>query len=74
MVDVATILRDKKSQTFFSFLIGLGLTVMLFHRPVFGERVLALPPSEFDGRTVKYNGKCVVYRVEDAPCEITSTK
>jgi hypothetical protein len=59
---------------FFSFIIGFGLMVIMFHKPIPWSRVLALNPSEFEDREVKADGKCYKYRVEDASCEIPSTK
>lgn len=59
---------------FFSFIIGFGLMIMLFHRPYKSERILALEPANFENREVKVDGKCYIYRVEDASCEIASSK
>jgi len=58
----------------FSFIIGFGLMVMLFHRPIPSSRTLALTPSEFENREVKVDGKCYIYRVEDASCEVAPSK
>jgi hypothetical protein len=58
----------------FSFIIGFGLMVIMFHKPIPLGRTLAISPSEFEGREVKADGKCYNYRVEDASCEIHSNK
>ena len=71
---IVQILNNPRAEFFFSFLIGVGLIVMLFHRPVVSERALALEPSEFENKHVKADGKCYTYRVEDATCELPSSK
>jgi len=71
---ITEILNNPRSEFFFSFLIGIGLMIMLFHRPVLSEKTLAVHPSELDNRSVKSNGKCYTYRVEDSMCEILSSK
>jgi hypothetical protein len=58
---------------FFSFIIGLGLAVLLFHRSFGVIKTLAIPVSEATNKTVKVDGKCYRYRVEDAECEIPSS-
>jgi hypothetical protein len=68
------LLKNPHTEGFFSFLIGVGFIVMMFHRPVSSERSLALEPSEFENRMVKADGKCYKYRVEDSACQITSNK
>jgi hypothetical protein len=68
------VLQKPETQSFFSFLIGLGIIVMLFHRPVFSIRSLALEPAQFENREIKADGKCYNYRVEDASCKNTSSK
>jgi len=68
------LLKRKETIGFFAFIIGFGLVVMALHRPIATERVLAISPSEFEGKEVKADGKCYKYRVEDAACEIASSK
>ena len=58
---------------FFSFIIGLGLAVLLFHRSFGVKKTLAMPISEVTTTVVKVDGKCYRYRVEDAQCEIPSS-
>jgi hypothetical protein len=71
---IQNVLHNPKSEFFFSFLVGIGLSVMLFHRPIRWQKILAMNPSEIEGKVVKADGKCVTYRVEDTSCEITSVK
>jgi hypothetical protein len=59
----------KRASPFFSFIVGLGISVLLFHRNFHSIRTLALPLKEATGKIVKSDGKCWRYRVEDASCE-----
>jgi hypothetical protein len=68
------LLKRKETAGLFAFIIGFGLVVMLLHHPIKSERLLALSPDKFEGKEVKADGKCYKYRVEDASCEITSSK
>jgi hypothetical protein len=68
------ILKRKETINLFAFIIGFGFVVMLLHGPIQRERILALSPGEFEGKEVKANGKCYKYRVEDASCQMTSSK
>ena len=70
MIDA--LLNNPRSEPFFSFLIGIGFAIMLFHRPVLSEKVLALDISQIENNVVRSDGKCYKYRVEDATCEIVS--
>jgi|UniRef100_A0A6C0CUQ2 hypothetical protein len=72
MID--SLLKKKETLGFFSFIIGFGLVVMLLHRPIHTERILAITPSELDDKEVKADGKCYKYRVEDASCDFPSSK
>jgi hypothetical protein len=72
MIDITRALT--RAAPFFSFVIGLGISVLLFHRNYDSLRALALPLSEFEGKISKADGKCYRYRVEDASCEIPSTQ
>ena len=62
----------QKARPFFSFLIGLGIFVLLFHRSYTAEKVPALPLKEMADKIVRLDGKCYRYRVEDASCESSS--
>jgi len=68
------LLRRKETIGFFAFIIGFGIVVMLLHHPISSQKILALSPAEFENREIKADGKCYKYRVEDASCEITSSK
>jgi hypothetical protein len=62
-----------RAAPFFSFLIGLGISVLIFHRKFTSVRTPALPLKEIVEKTVRIDGKCYKYRVEDASCETSSS-
>ncbi len=62
----------ERGSPFFSFIIGLGIAVILFHRQYDTIRTLGLPLRDTMDKVVKVDGKCYRYRVEDASCENTS--
>jgi hypothetical protein len=62
----------ERASPFFSFVIGVGISVLLFHRNYGTQRVLGVPLKDVEAKTVKVDGKCYKYRVEDATCEIVS--
>jgi hypothetical protein len=68
------ILRNEKSQKLFAFLIGFGIVVMLFHRPIPIQLTLGMDPAELLDKEAKVNGKCYKYRVEDSKCDLSSHK
>jgi hypothetical protein len=59
---------------FFSFIIGLGIAVVLFHREYSTVRTLGLPLKDTLDKIVRSDGKCYRYRVEDANCENVSSE
>jgi hypothetical protein len=63
----------ERASAFFSFIIGFGISVLIFHRNYDSYRTLALPLDEVKTKTNKVDGKCYTYRVEDASCEIPSS-
>ena len=70
MLDITRAIE--RASPFFSFVIGLGISVLLFHRNYESQRVLAIPLEDVNSKPVKVDGKCYKYRVEDATCEIPS--
>jgi hypothetical protein len=59
----------ERAKPFFSFIVGLGLAALLFHRDFVTQYTLALPLEDLRTKTNRVNGKCYRYRVEDAACE-----
>ena len=70
MLDITKSLE--RASAFFSFVIGLGISVLLFHRNYDTQRTLGVSLSDVESKVVKVDGKCYKYRVEDATCEIPS--
>ena len=67
MIEITKALE--KGGFLFSFIIGFGFSVILFHRNYSVKKEVALPLDEATSRIVKSDGKCYRYRVEDASCE-----
>ena len=63
----------QRASPFFSFLIGLGVFVLLFHRSYTAQKTPALPLKDMLDKVVRSDGKCYRYRVEDASCESLSS-
>ena len=60
---------SKETLPLLSFIIGLGVAILLFHKPFQSKAVLALPVHEVEGKNIKINNKCYQYNAEDAQCE-----
>jgi hypothetical protein len=74
MIQILKILHNERSLTFLSFLIGLGVTIMMFHKPILQRKTLALSVQEVVDKIVSVDSKCYKYTAEDATCEIPSSK
>jgi len=57
-----------------SFIVGLGVAILLFHKPFQSRSMLSLPVHEIEGKVIKIDGKCFQYHAEDSQCEILSSK
>ena len=64
----------ERASPFFSFIIGLGIAAILFHRNYSTIRTLGMPLKDTVEKVVKVDGKCYRYRVEEASCENTSNE
>ena len=62
------ILKKQEARWFFSFVLGVGLAVLMFHRPQFEVDVSAIPVRELKKIITRVDGKCYRYRIEDASC------
>jgi hypothetical protein len=67
-MNLAQILKKPEANYFFSFVVGLGLAVLMFHRPQTEVEVSAIPPSDIRDMVTRVDGKCYRFRVEDASC------
>lgn len=68
MIDFAKLLHDKKAAALLSFLIGMGVVVLLFHKPYTSGQFLSIPVSEVEGKVVRHGEKCYTYMAEDCLC------
>ena len=74
MIQISKLLNNPQSSKVLSFLIGLGVVVLLCHKPLSFEKTLALSVEEIEGRVVPNGGKCYSYVAEDCPCEKSVAK
>lgn len=68
MIGITKILRDKKTSGFFSFIIGMGIVVLMFHKPYGYSQYLSIPIAEIEGKRIKNGDKCYTYISEDVKC------
>lgn len=73
-IQITKLLHDPRSSKVLSFLVGMGIVVLLFHKPLELQKTLALSVEEIEGRVVPNGGKCYSYVAEDCPCEKSATK
>jgi hypothetical protein len=67
-MNVAAVLKKPEANFFFSFVVGLGLAVLMFHRPQTEVEVSAISPAKLKDMVSRVDGKCYRFRVEDASC------
>jgi hypothetical protein len=65
---------SKETLPLLSFIVGLGIAILLFHKPFQSRARLSIPLHEVEGKTIEVNKKCYQYHAEDAQCEILSSK
>jgi hypothetical protein len=65
---------SKETLPLLSFIVGLGVAVLLFHKPFQTKAMLSLPLDKIEGKIIKTNKKCYTYHAEDAQCEILPSK
>jgi hypothetical protein len=74
MIQITKLLHNPQSIKVLSFLVGFGLAVLLFHKPLTTINSLALSVEEIQGRVVPNGNKCYSYVAEDSPCEKSVSK
>jgi hypothetical protein len=74
MIQLTKLLHNPHSSKVLSFLVGMGVIVLIFHKPLELEKTLALSVEEIEGRVVPNGSKCYSYVAEDCPCEKSVTK
>jgi hypothetical protein len=65
---------SKDTLPLLSFIIGMGVAIMLFHKPFKTRPTLSLPLESVHNKVVSYDGKCYRYSAEDSHCEILSSR
>jgi hypothetical protein len=68
------IFRTERAAPLLSFIVGLGVVVMMFHRPFLTRPTLSLPLADIEGQVIKQGSKCFEYHAEDTQCEILPSK
>ena len=68
MIEFAKLLHNSKSVAFLSFLIGMGVVVLVFHKPYVHKQYLGIPISQIEGKVVRHGDKCYLYKSEDVKC------
>ena len=71
---IVKLLHNSTSSCFLSFLIGLGVVILMFHRPTGFQKSLSLSVADVEAKIVPYQGKCYKFRAEDTKCEKMDTK
>ncbi len=72
MRSMSSFLNDPGSVSFLSFIIGLGFSILAFHKPFSYQQYLAMPVSKIEGKQVRHGGKCYTYRAEDTLYPLTN--
>ncbi len=65
-ISIAEVVKNPSANVFFSFVIGIGLSILLFHRSRNEYVVPAVPLDQLVNAINKVNGKCYRYRITDA--------
>jgi hypothetical protein len=67
-MNLSQVLKKPEANYFFSFVIGLGIAVLMFHRPQSEVEISAIAPARIREMVTRVDGKCYRFRVEDASC------
>ena len=72
MIQITKLIKNERSVPIFSFLIGMGIIVLLFHKPYANYQSLTIPVSKIEGKTVKVGEKCYSYTAKDSLCPLVN--
>lgn len=72
MIHITKLIHSEKSVPVFSFLIGMGLMVLFFHKPYAKYQSLTIPVSKIEGKTVRVGEKCYSYTAKDSLCPLVN--
>jgi hypothetical protein len=70
---MSKLLRDDTAPLL-SFIIGVGISILIFHKDIHFKSVLKIPMEKLDGQVTKFDDRCYIYRAEDTNCKIYSSK
>jgi len=71
---IVSVFRNERSAPLLSFIIGVGVAIMLFHRPIVKRLMLSMPLGDVEGSVVRAGDKCFKYHAEDSACELSASK
>jgi hypothetical protein len=71
-MQLAKIVHDKQASAFLSFLIGLGVAILFFHKPFQYKQRLSLPVHQIEGKHIRHGDKCYSYYTEDTLCPLVN--
>ena len=74
LMKIFEMLKSQKAGPVLSFIIGLGVAVMVFHKPFQYKYRLESSVSDYVNKPVKFGNKCYVYTAEDTQCDLPSSK
>jgi len=74
LTGILQIFRSEKASPVLSFIIGLGIAVLFFHKPFQYKYKLESSVSDYTNKPVKFGNKCYVYTAEDTQCDLPSSK
>lgn len=74
LLKIFEMFRSEKAGPVLSFIIGLGVTVLFFHKPFQYKYKLQSSVSDYVNKPVKFGNKCYVYTAEDTECDLPSSK
>lgn len=66
MVHIGDVVRKPEANMFFSFVIGVGLSVLMFHRARKEFVTSAVDVDQLANTITKIDGKCYRFRITDA--------
>lgn len=65
---VVDIIKSPQANLVFSVIVGLGIAVLLFHRPQRTRNISAVSPAELKDALTRVDGACYRFKIEDASC------
>ena len=74
LIQITKLLHNPQSVKVLSFIVGMGIAVLLCHKQLQTQIVLSLPVEDIEGKVVSVSEKCYSYHAEDSPCEKSVSK